>query len=55
VKHILLIEPQGFAFGFAVIEGRNIPLPGRFERSADGRKWINDTTGFEIDEFNQEE
>lgn len=43
-----IVEP-GVAFGFVTIDGRSVPLPGRYLRSrVDGACWINDTTGARI-------
>lgn len=46
---ILDIDQPGIAFGFAELGGRNVPLPGRYNRSAADRAcWENDATGARI-------
>jgi hypothetical protein len=46
---ILNIDAPGTAFGFARLGGRNVPLPGRYRRSAaDPACWKNDATGARV-------
>lgn len=43
------VERPGSAFGFVTIDGRTIPLPGRYLReSGDGACWSNSETGARI-------
>ncbi len=46
----LQVDEPGFAYGFGDFgTGRNVPLPGRFERNRDdGACWDNSDTGVKI-------
>jgi hypothetical protein len=45
----LVIDPPGFAFGYAVFNGRYIRLPGQYVRSRDdGACWLNPETDAKI-------
>lgn len=46
-EYVMEIIAPGLAYGFVIIDGRSIPLPGRFTMSAPGR-WVNDVTGVEV-------
>ena len=47
--YLLNIDQPGLAYGFVAIEGRNVPLPGRYQRSRTERGcWVNDTTRSKI-------
>lgn len=45
----MVLEPAGFAFGYANFDGRWVPLPGHYERADDDRAcWDNSETGTRI-------
>jgi hypothetical protein len=47
--YTLNISEPGTAYGFVVIDGRSVALPGRYERSTRDRAcWRNDATATEI-------